>query len=110
ALLGIMVHWTRDIQQLDRLFRRSALCSPERVEKWKRLSFTTIDKILSTSVAANGTLEQLQDAARRAPLFRTSNEVVPAIPAGSLDRPHRSDIGNAERLLARCGGDIRYVP
>ena len=109
ALLGLLACRTQDPQQLDRLFRRSALCSPERLEKWNRLSFTTIDKILSHSTAANVTFEQLQDVAGCPPLFRKSAETDPAMPS-SLDKPHRSDIGNAERLIARCRGNICYVP
>lgn len=55
ALLGILVYWTQDAAQLDRLFRMSALCrTRERIEKWNRprqgvpLGLRMIEKILES--------------------------------------------------------------
>ena len=61
-------------------------------------------------IASGGTLEQLLDVARRTPPFQVRTEDILVAPAGSLQKPHRSDTGNAERFIAKYGDVIRYVP
>jgi putative DNA primase/helicase len=100
ALCNFLSFWTGgDKAQIDRLFRASALMR----EKWdsRRGATTyggyTIDKVVGTSTA-------FFDPGGPAP----PEEEDPKALDGALGRLPLTDLGNAERLVARHGRDLRY--
>jgi P4 family phage/plasmid primase-like protien len=85
ALLWKLAYYTKDREQLDRLFRRSALYR-QWAGKWERLGAAEVDK----AIAGVG---KTSDPGHR----RASSG--PSVPG---------DVAAAERLVARYGRDLRY--
>lgn len=97
ALMSLLAFYTDDPDVLDSLFRRSGLY---REEKWGQRSdyrARTIQKALEGRT-------EFYRTHYTAPL--SANDHHPIVPA----QPHLTDLGNARRLVARHGHDLRYVP
>lgn len=98
ALCDILAFWTgNDPDRIDRLLRQSGLYR----EKWEREDYArrTIMKAIEGSGA---TYSGGRSFARSAAV---GAEVEPA----ALLQLPRTDVGNAERLVARFGGVVRYA-
>jgi len=108
ALCSIFAFWTRnDSDQIDRLFRRSGLSGLFR-PKWDELHGEKTYGEMTVSKAIEGTTD-VYTGSRLS--YRVSEKALQErfdgnIPSLSI-QPH-TDYGNAERLIALFGNDIRY--
>ncbi len=125
ALVGMIAFYTQDPEQIDRVFRRSALYRPEKWGKRSDYRNRTINKALdglketykAPSSKGNGTEkpgdgEEENRATSRQDEANTKE--FRKIVRGEGGRPagmpfNTTDMGNAERLVARHGHDLRYV-
>jgi len=79
GLLWLLAYWTRDVGQLDRLFRGSGLY-PLWAEKWERLGGSEIDKALA------GVPEQYVGSGGKIPQHGQGDRHDATAPAGSIVR------------------------
>lgn len=85
ALCGILVFYTQNPEQLDRLFRQSKLCD----KKWDEKRGVTTYGQITIEKAIQGTIE--------------TYSVLP-----STSEVQRTDVGNAELFAVQHGDTIRY--
>lgn len=94
ALCSLLAYWTDgDTSRVDRLFRQSALYR----SKWDEKRGATTYGALTIAKSLNGQTTHIQSP-------RVSGESTAAIASGLA----LTDFGNAERLVARHGADLRY--
>jgi putative DNA primase/helicase len=97
ALCCILAYWTdNNAARIDSLFRQSALMR----EKWERQDYR--QRTIEAAVARTR-----GPKARRARI--TEVEMESGVAPDLLSFPH-TDTGNAERLVAMFGNDIRFCP
>ncbi len=124
ALVSMIAFYTQDPEQIERIFRRSALYRPE---KWGRRADyrnRTINKALdgltetykAPSSKAIGTEKPGGEEESRATSRQdeANTKVFREMIYGNSGRPagmsfNTTDLGNAERLVARHGHDLRYI-
>ncbi len=102
ALCCMLAFWTRDTQQIDRLFRQSKLYRPKWDKKHNGDGQTygqmTIDKALAN------TTEHYTPKAQ--PTKQAAPQANPAPAVTTVE--HLTDLGNARRLVSQYGQDLRY--
>lgn len=116
ALCNLLAFWTdRDAPRMDRLFRQSALMRP----KWDEIHFADGRTYGQATIAAAiaGTANGYDPQHRRngaraleAPPIAVQADSPIAPPPDERPYYNLTDVGNAERLLARFGKDLLYVP
>lgn len=112
ALCSVLTFWTQDPGQIDRIFRASGLYR----EKWDRATAgstygaKTIDKALAgTTQTYRGGASRINGnritPAGSAAVNKTTDEAPSPSPAMGYNL---TDMGNAQRLVARHGQNLRY--
>jgi putative DNA primase/helicase len=101
ALCGLIAFYTgNDASRVDRIFRRSKLFDP----KWDQRRGAQTYGQRTVAKALQGRTEfytgRVQDP-------ETNGQAATGLDAGLAKRP-RTDLGNAERLVARHGAEFRY--
>lgn len=116
ALCNVLAFWTRcDESQIDRIFRRSGLYR----DKWdeRRGAATYGERTMYSATSTTSEVYEprvLKMPPSRPGVTQGGNEPVTQgsaalAPIIELDPLHRTDMGNARRLVARHGQDMRYV-
>jgi putative DNA primase/helicase len=106
ALACLLAFWTRDEEQIERLFRRSPLAGRGKVrERPDYLRKHTIPKALERVTNCYKTTRPNRQTDRG----KGRPKLPPTAKDGDAD-PSRplTDLGNAERLIDHHGGDLRY--
>jgi putative DNA primase/helicase len=97
SLLGMLVFYTQNREQLARLFESSALHSGHWIQKWDRLKNSEID----TALQFNS--EQYRPRGKRGEPSEAKQE------ASDDARFATTDLGNAERFVNQFGDRVRWV-
>lgn len=105
GLCSMLAFWTQDPAQIDRLFRRSGLYR----EKWERLDYRdkTINRALDQTeiYTPRGTFRVVEGGRSETP---PPNDEPPPEQQPERRDFNTTDTGNAERLVARHGKNIRF--
>ena len=118
SLCSILAFWTQNPGQIDRIFRASGLYrNPGRDKKWDRKTggstygAKTIDKALAGTTETYGGPGGSRINSNRIPPAGTAavDKAADEAPSpGPAMGYNLTDMGNAQRLVARHGGDLRY--
>jgi putative DNA primase/helicase len=99
ALVCMLVYYSRDAAQVDRLFRASALFRSEDWEKDREQVISSALELVTTTYKPK----------RRRTTKETIDPSADVAIEESNDDPHETDMGNARRFAADHGADAHYV-
>lgn len=112
ALCSVLAFWTQDPGQIDRIFRASGLYR----EKWDRATAKSTYGVKTIDKALAGTTETYGGGASRINGTRITPAESAAVNKAANEAPspgpamgyNLTDMGNAQRLVAKHGQNIRY--
>ncbi|MBU4233887.1 MAG: phage/plasmid primase, P4 family [Desulfobacterales bacterium] len=118
ALCSILAFWTQDREQINRIFQTSGLYrNPGREKKWNRPTAGSTYGMKTIDKAINDTTETYQgpgfnkDNGRRtrpAGSAKVEEDPKPQAKRAPVNTFNLTDMGNAQRIVAKHGQDIRY--